>query len=84
MSPRRGTTPPEFWDLLNIGARFPCYRRASMAAKAVAAARGIPIMVRHHGSRPQLNDPTRINHYILPDGSTSYAKDERGWLIDVT
>ena len=73
----------EHWDLLNIPAQFRCYRRAKLSGMAIAKARGVAIMIRHHGPRPDLNDPTRVNHYVQPNGEFVWARDESGNLIDV-
>ncbi len=73
----------EHWDLLNIPARFTCYRRAFAAGAAIAKARDIAIMIRHHGPRPSVDDPTRVNHYVWPNGERNWAKDGHGWYVDV-
>lgn len=71
----------EKWDLLNIPAQFKCYRRALQSGKAMARRRGIPIMIRHHGAR-HLEDDTRVNQYVLPDGRVDIRRDASGARID--
>lgn len=75
--------PKEHWDLLNIPVTFPCYRRTFDAARALAFAKGIAIMIRHHGPRPDVNDRTRVNHYVQPSGERTYKTDGHGWAVDV-
>lgn len=71
----------ERWDLLNLPGQWGCYPRALKAAKGAARLRRIPIMLRHHGPR-HLEDQTRANQYVLPDGSVDIRRNESGGLID--
>ena len=86
-----GRRSQEKWDLLNLNAAFGCYPKTQQAATRIARARNIPIMIRHIGPRPDLADPHRVNHWMLPDGSRRWKTTEGEiithtsgqWLADV-
>jgi hypothetical protein len=81
----------ESWDLLNIGATFTCYPRTLRFAQQHAKIRNAPIMIRHFGSRPDMTDPHRVNHWVIPNGTRQWKTADGAiitstsgqWLIDV-
>lgn len=75
--------PGEKWDLLNIQGRYSCYPKALRTAQRQAKSRGVPILIRHSGPNHGL-DYTRVNQYVLPNGSADIRRDESGNPIDAS
>lgn len=71
----------EMWDLLNIPVRYNCYPKCLRAAQRTAKSRNIAILIRHHGPH-HLEDHTRANQYVRPDGSVDIRRNETGGFID--
>lgn len=71
----------EKWDLLNFVGQYKCFKKAFGVAKYRALRKQVPIMVRHHGPH-HLEDDTRVNQYVHPDGRRDIRRDDAGKAID--
>lgn len=74
----------EFWTIRNIPSRFGCYKRCLKTAQNIAKARGIDVILEHHGPRPNPNrDHTRVHQWVRIDGRVDITIGDGGSVIDV-